>query len=1462
MNMMRLIGAGALAFSLSAAAADRTVSENWTLTQNETVDGSLIVPSGVTVDLNGFKLTAQGLHSGSAPILTDENDLQYEQLEYVITTGGANGEYVQTTYVPGTKDRVELLVEFFDDLNHFLYSTRDNNYSNAFSCYRKSGASTRFDFGSNQGDLSVSTTANGNRYYIIQHAGYPNNGATQGGGFVRVNDASTTSFTEIHVNKANFNPKDPFVLFAASHWVNGVIEPGSTTYAAKCKFYHFQVKRGDTVTCNIVPAKRVSDGVVGLFDTVAGKFLVARRADNTQAETSFAQYGAMEAEGGTVTSPGSGDLTVNESSRVSSIPAQGLNGYYASALFNNNFTHSDTTGKRFIMEVGNLPLKVDYDFGEGTPRMVTSYKVWFGQKNGAEYANRAPKAWKFYGSNDKDNNDWKLLDERTNETGWSPNNKARSYEVQNVANIAAYRWYRIEITENNGGTHMEFVQLEYFSPRGTLCIDVPDGTSTTNSAISITGGVVVEKDGPGTLSMTKRNDGFGGEGVTTLVVKNGKVTRTPNKILPTCGAAKSTISVLDGGQFDLAGYNYYDYKYTIAGDGPDGRGALVNDVLAAGFQNQGAWYADIWHGFLGDVTLADDATIGGTETFGMLYYAAAVGGSYAATTMTMNGHTLTYAMPAPKAVYSWSMYNYNGEGGIRVAEGCQFSFTMGDASRPTSAPDCELVVAGTLNQNNLGATVKSLLFTATGIYTHGTVKPITVYEEYAPNINSTADKNKHPTVTLGASGHTNTVLDLSLFSDAFDSAFTTFYSGSTVTVDTGSRELSGGMKLVSWSAQPNATFELKDGETLRYETVAASDGLYLRSMATPAYAVWDTVSEGWKYYTSENVEVEGWAGGIDTSMQVRFSSVAEYAVITNAVETSGIAPAAFLLTGLPLAEGTDEIDLSGLDFIVESGMTVDVKGNTLTLPNSLVAGSVPFTVTSSVAGGKLVVDVPANGVVINNNVTLSGSLGFVKRGEGMFAPAKLYQTYTGGNVVEAGTLKLSVAHNEHDGYYNELGGFVEGAGAYADVEILPGATVDQNGQTGLRSYNFILKGGTLTNTRTDFGMNKAMFFRISLRDAERSYFTLPNGISTGFYADLDGATTLDLGGKTLELRIPGSKFFYLNNTTISNGTLDVVSGGSLRAMRTASDASNASIILNAALILDKDLSVSNIVIKYNGDWDYGPGALKVYGAFRPEAEGGYFYGPTMQNGSTLDFSQWNADSLGWPVKSRSSRNANVSKTVKFASDAASVKVTLGGIARTKALATSEDPYILKWGDGAEEPSGATRFVFADSDESSSRGYELVSDETGLKVAPKRGFTIRIAEKDVTVPGAWVAKNYAAFGDVEESAIATWLGGTGANGLPRWQSWLLGLEPADASSVVLCVPGQVNTAEGEFAIGANIDVQAGSGAAVTAYLDTSADGKAWDEKVASQALTDGGTVSFSRTLASGERGFYRIRLAVQ
>jgi len=850
---------------------------------------------------------------------------------------------------------------------------------------------------------------------------------------------------------------------------------------------------------------------------------------------------------------------------------------------------------------------------------------------------------------------------------------------------------------------------------GVLEINVDSGVTVDNTAVALTGGTNLQvwKTGAGTLNMTKENTGFGGSGVVSLVVKAGVVKKNPNNTKRACcGARYSKLVVENGGQIEIGGQGYYDYDYEIAGSGPDGKGAIANkttvSTLYSGSTYYGAWWTNKDTGYLRNVTLSGDATIGGTQDYGMLWYSAARGGSYQAGTLTMNGHTLTYNTSA--TLYCWNMA-YSGSGTIVVSgeSNGTFQFSMGD----TSAANCDFIVYGKISQNgNKFSPVKSLVFEPSGIYAGRAAnqedkQTIVAYEKYAPNLNYTGS---YPTmkVTLGASGHTATTLDLGYFTNrTFNASTTTFYSGSTVTVDTGAREIAHGDKLVSWSSIPNATFTLATTVS-DVEVVTHSDGLYVKSTLVPTYAVWNTAKEGdvkWDYYQADGTPFPyEWTDGVTADMQVHFSSLAEYAVLTNA--NLGITPAAYVLTGLSLSEGTDEIDLSGLGFVLAAGATIDLKGNTVKIPCSVMTTFNESTITNSTSQiGNLVLDVPSGTTVENTSVTLSGSLRFVKQGGGTFIPTKLYQFYTGGNEIAAGIVKLSTAHNQHDGYFNELGGATSATGGgYAEVDILPGATVDQNGQTGLRSYMFVLKGGTLTNTGTDMWTGAAMLFYFRLAEAERSYFTVPH--NAGFYRDLDGATTLDLGGKTLQMGISGGKNFYLNNTTISNGTLDITSGGYLHTFRNASYVQNATINLNCALWLEKDLSVSNIVVKYNGDWDIGTAALNVYGEFRPENAGGYFYGPTMQDGSTLDFSAWPA-SLGWPVYSRSQyvyNKVKVRNTFSFANNA-TVKVKLG----TKKVPRGTK--VIDW--SGSTPSNLNTLKFVRGDEG--RQYSVVKRSDGLYI---------------------------------------------------------------------------------------------------------------------------------------------------
>ena len=279
-------------------------------------------------------------------------------------------------------------------------------------------------------------------------------------------------------------------------------------------------------------------------------------------------------------------------------------------------------------------------------------------------------------------------------------------------------------------------------------------------------------------------------------------------------------------QLLIGGKGYWDYNYEIAGDGPDGRGAIVNDTNVSS-----PWTHSTSYGYLRAVKLVDDATIGGSQSWGMQFY------NYGAQTMTMNGRTVTFA----GTVFYAGNLSYSGPGRIVIANDATVEYYD---TTPT-AGECELVVHGVLQQhNNALSPVKSLIFAEDGKFTNAwDTRPLFVVRDtYAPNVGH-LDNSKvpHPTVQLGASGFEQTTLDLSLFSNAFDSATTTFFAGSEVTVETGARALENNEKLVAWEAVP-ADVAFAPSETIarRFALAVEDDGLYAVALDAdkPLTAVW------------------------------------------------------------------------------------------------------------------------------------------------------------------------------------------------------------------------------------------------------------------------------------------------------------------------------------------------------------------------------------------------------------------------------------------------------------------------------------------------------------------------------------------------------------------------------------------------------------------------------------------------
>lgn len=622
---------------------------------------------------------------------------------------------------------------------------------------------------------------------------------------------------------------------------------------------------------------------------------------------------------------------------------------------------------------------------------------------------------------------------------------------------------------------------------GVLDLCIADTCVLDSTTISGGANMQVWKTGAGFLHMMKVNTGFGtggsqaNPGPVAFVVKAGRVKKgndtgndSPNGgDAMYCGAGYCTIKVERGGQFDIAGRTCWDYNYDIAGDGPEDapvKGALINTVEPTSFP--WTWpgkNGDQYRGYLYNITLSDDASIGGSCLWTLNFWKSH--GKYPPW-LKLNGHTLTFASGI---VYPGETRNYNGDGKIVIDNELRVR-----TSSP-SVPDCDLVVNGIyqMEGGQRFSPVKSLAFSATGKYSATEKDPsvTVVYEKYAPNLPSnvkSGTRTTHPPVQLGDASHLATEIDVSGFDSEFDASAVTFQAGSAVAVRTGERNISAGDRLLAWNAVPaeDVTFSLVcDGQTAEERNltiVVKSDGLFVKSTLSPSYALRDLAAGRWNFYLEDGSEFPGgWTEGVTGEIEVRFSTFAEY----QAIKELGVSPSRFLLTALNLPEGTAFYDMGdGMDFAVAAGLTIDVKGNRLRLPPSAVGGITAFTVTSSVAGGVFDIWVPAGKEIVNNVVSITGGANMTvwKTGGGKVTMLKVNSGYgTGGSYANSKQTKGPVSTIVKEGFMkkgndngsdnpNGANALFCGA-AYSTIKVEAGAQFDIAGRTAW-DYNYDIAG--------------------------------------------------------------------------------------------------------------------------------------------------------------------------------------------------------------------------------------------------------------------------------------------------------------------------------------------------------------------------------------------------------------------
>ena len=114
---------------------------------------------------------------------------------------------------------------------------------------------------------------------------------------------------------------------------------------------------------------------------------------------------------------------------------------------------------------------IQYDFGANNAQVVKRYTI-----NSADVVARDPKAWQFQGS--QDGSTWTTLDTQSGQS-FAVQNAQNTYDI---GNTTAYRYYRLNITANNGDANgVAISELGLWGDTGRT---IPDGRYSFASRLS------------------------------------------------------------------------------------------------------------------------------------------------------------------------------------------------------------------------------------------------------------------------------------------------------------------------------------------------------------------------------------------------------------------------------------------------------------------------------------------------------------------------------------------------------------------------------------------------------------------------------------------------------------------------------------------------------------------------------------------------------------------------------------------------------------------------------------------------------------------------------------------------------------------------------------------------------------------------------------------------------------------
>ena len=252
--------------SCTAGPSIMAVGENTTLTAAKTAD-KLLIASGATLDQNGQTLSVTDITTVPADVPAGFTRLASLHVN--------SNVIFKTQYKPGASDKAEIKVKFTERStvsgSKVLFGARSaqSGSKDAMACWHwwsgKDADKIRWDYGKSGGSDAVVHLLDIGTKYIFS--------LKSGEGLVKSCDAETDAETVVYTDTY---PNGTVAANASYMWLLGFTgadtksnSNSSQYYACSTDFYWFKAtdaNDGTVVKCHFVPARRESDGTVGVFD--------------------------------------------------------------------------------------------------------------------------------------------------------------------------------------------------------------------------------------------------------------------------------------------------------------------------------------------------------------------------------------------------------------------------------------------------------------------------------------------------------------------------------------------------------------------------------------------------------------------------------------------------------------------------------------------------------------------------------------------------------------------------------------------------------------------------------------------------------------------------------------------------------------------------------------------------------------------------------------------------------------------------------------------------------------------------------------------------------------------------------------------------------------------------------------------------------------------------------------------